>query len=511
MNDPRFHRTKRVAMPAPSHRRGLIVAALAMLSWPLWWVSAGPTHNEEVLEAMRRASHFMMSDVSNRGGFLSLYTADLGEQWGELPARKSMIWVQDPGTVSVARMHLDAFKATGDEAYLDYAKRGADALIWGQHPSGGWHYFIDFDPGGVPEWYEQVASKCWGWEEFYHYHGNCTFDDNVTVGAAEFLLELYTTTKGPAYREPLLKALGFILDAQYPSGGWPQRYPPAPAHPPEGKPDYTSFYTFNDDVITSNIYFLLKAHERLGNGEYRDAAIRGMNFVAAAQLAPPQAGWAQQYDLDMNPRGARSCEPRGLSPPITASSIHHLMSFYRITGDRRYLKGIPDALTWLDEAVLPPGHSDEGHTHAFFVEMGTNRPLYAHREGATMSTGRYWTDYEPVNILPGYGYRVRMNPSWFRAEYERVSALSPEAALAEYRAKRDAAPPAPHVSWESVRAVIDALDERGAWVEDLSLLDYGNYIENPKREFRGISTKSYVDNMHVLIAHMRMSNNPERL
>ena len=104
---------------------------------------------KEVLQAMKKATDFMMNTVSNRGGFVWRYTSDLSEQWGETPARKSMIWVQDPGTVGVGMMLLDTYKTTGDPEYLEYSQKAANALIWGQHPSGGWHYFIDFDMTGV--------------------------------------------------------------------------------------------------------------------------------------------------------------------------------------------------------------------------------------------------------------------------------------------------------------------------------------------------------------------------
>ena len=47
---------------------------------------------KEVLDAIRKASDFMMNTASNRGGFVWKYSADLSEQWGEVPAQKSMIW-----------------------------------------------------------------------------------------------------------------------------------------------------------------------------------------------------------------------------------------------------------------------------------------------------------------------------------------------------------------------------------------------------------------------------------
>jgi pectate lyase-like protein len=241
------------------------------------WLVAGPT-DKEVLAAMAKATDFMLNRVSNRGGFLYHYAEDLSKQWGEIPARRSQIWVQPPGTPTVGEMLLEAHQGTGDAQYLKYAGRVAEALIWGQQPSGGWHYFIDFDPAGIPKFYEEVASQCRGWEEFYYYYGNATFDDDVTASATRFLLHLYTTSMDPRYKPALVKALDFVLQSQYPNGGWPQRYPLRHDFSHDDHPDYTSFYTYNDGVMSNNIYLLLEAYEKLGNEEYRKAARRGMTL-----------------------------------------------------------------------------------------------------------------------------------------------------------------------------------------------------------------------------------------
>ncbi len=103
---------------------------------------------------------------------------------------------------------------------------------------------------------------------------------------------LTRVTGDPKYKQALDKALSFILLSQFPSGAWPQRYPL--------RNGYTSYYTFNDEVIPGNIELLLEAYEKLGNVKYKEAALRGMDFTMISQLSPPQAGW---------------CSPVALSPP----------------------------------------------------------------------------------------------------------------------------------------------------------------------------------------------------
>ena len=378
---------------------------------------------EEVSNAMKKASIYMIDSVSNRGGFLWTYSADLKEGWGEITARNSQIWVQPPGTADVGALFLDAYNATGDGFYLECAERTAGALISGQHPAGGWHYFIDFDPAGIERYYEEIASKCWGWEEFYHYYGNCTFDDDVHTTVSRFLLDLYRVTRSEKYGTALNKAIQFVLESQYENGAWPQRYPTFP--------DYTSYYTYNDNVIHGNILFLLEAAEKLNREDYRRAAAKGMDFYIISRLPLPQAGWALQYSLDLKPAAARNYEPESLTSTQTVECLNNLMSFYKITGDRKYLTPIPGALEYLKNSIINTDAS-KGFTHATFYEVGTNKPLYAHREGEDMANGRYWVDYEQANFPGHYGMLVNINVEVLEKEYLRVASLSPADARSEY-------------------------------------------------------------------------------
>ena len=95
--------------------------------------------------------------------------------------------------------------------------RSARALIWGQHPSGGWNYVVDFaGDRSLRDWYATVGKNAWRLEEFQHYYGNATFDDQVTTDAATFLLRLYVEKLDARYKAPVDRAIQFVLDSQYP-------------------------------------------------------------------------------------------------------------------------------------------------------------------------------------------------------------------------------------------------------------------------------------------------------
>lgn len=382
---------------------------------------------QEVQKAMRAASKFMDEEVSVNGGYVRVYLPDLSRRWGELEFYKTQIQVQSYGVVSMGNLFLDAYKATGDNYYYSLAEKAADALILGQLPCGGWNYMIDFaGDRSLKEWYRTIGKNAWGFEEFYHYYGNATFDDVTTSDAAKYLLRVYLQKRDPKYKPALDKVIGLMLESQYPAGGWPQRYPLKYDYPHEFDTDYTSFQTFNDDAIWGNIDFLIQCYAMLGEERLLEPIQRGMNFYIITQQASPQAGWGQQYNLSLQPDHARSFEPAALCTWQTYENILLMIHFYRLTGDRRFMQRIPDAIKWLEDSRLPQNMTNNGaRTHALYLEVGTNRNLWAHRTGTGVGDQHYWMDYDTSNLY-AYGDNTVIDISFLKKEYERANAISPE-------------------------------------------------------------------------------------
>lgn len=468
-------------------------------------VYPAPPSEQAVLAAMRKATAFMVDSVSCRGGYLWNYDADLSDQWGEAPARRSQIWVQG-GTPLMGELYLKVYKATGDPFYLRAAEKASDALIYGQHPAGGWHYVIDFDPTGLAEWYAKVFSQFkWGMEEYRHNWGNCTYDDDNTQGATRFLLHLYMTNGKPEYRAPLLKALDFILASQYPNGAWPQRYPLQYEFAHDGLADYTSYYTLNDNSMRDILFTLVEAWEQLGDERYRNAARRGVDFIIALHPGEPQAGWAEQYDTNMRPIWARTHEPAGLMPRQSVDCITILERFYLMTGDRRYLKPIPSAITWLkNSAFVDLGNGR--YELARYYEVGTNKPIYQHMTDRVneLGYGLYRYDSDSTGVAGNWVFTT-VNIGAIEKEYARVSAITPEQAIADYRARRNAKRGVPDGNPEAAARLVAALDSRGAWVEDIRVFDTHITMTalEPYKTIKGISTASFIRNMTELTEYVQ--------
>jgi PelA/Pel-15E family pectate lyase len=378
--------------------------------------------------AMLHSTQYMVEKVSTNGGYVWFYRPDFTRRWGEMEAYKTMIWMQNPGTVSMGHLFLDAYETTGNEYYYQAAEKTASAIVWGQSHEGGWNYMIDFaGDRSLKQWYNTIGKNGWRLEEFHHYYGNSTFDDDVTSNAAMYLLRMYLIKMDPKWKPSLDKAINFILQSQYPLGGWPQRFPLKFDFNKDGHPDYTSFYTFNDGVIWENTNFLIKCYVTLGEERFLDPIRRGMYFYMISQDS--SGAWAQQLNMNLDPEGARTYEPKALLPRTTFGNAMLLLTFYQYTGDRKFLARIPESIAWLEKTALHKEKTMNGrYTHPTFIEPGTNRPIYVHRKGSNSKYGKYYFDYNDDNLLSHYGGKTVIQTEILKSEYNRIKVLSKEEA-----------------------------------------------------------------------------------
>jgi len=433
----------------------------------------GPSLRTHASEAMEKAARYFVSRVAAHGGYLWTYSEDLKQRWGEGRASESQIWVQPPGTPSVGFAFLRAYRATGEEMYLDAAKGAADALVWGQLSSGGWDYKIDFDPEGSKRWHyrrENAKPKPGRGARYWS-----VFDDNTTQSALRFLMAMDdATNRRLEYHDAVKYGLEFMLKSQFPNGAWSQAYPPPPSR------GYWDYYTFNDNAINDCIKVMLDACRIYGEAQYLESAKRGGDFIIASQLPAPQSGWAQQYDHDMKPAAARWFEPAACCSAVTCRNIRTLVELFLETGEEKFLKPVAAALDWLGRPRL------QDNVWARFYELETNRPIYVTADRRIV--------YEPVGLQRGYSWFGDYGGDEVSRMYKRIIALGREKYLAE-RAR----PPSPEErkarlkSTESrVRKIIAAQDAEGRWVE------------NGK-----IETRTFIANMGALCDYLEMMESEE--
>jgi PelA/Pel-15E family pectate lyase len=229
-----------------------------------------------------------------------------------------------------------------------------------------------------------------------------TFDNDATTDELRFLARVYTATKKERYRAAFEKGLDYILKAQYPSGGWPQFFPPPKS--------YHRHITFNDNAMVRVMEFLREVH---GSDVYsfedagrrlaaRQAFDRGVECILKCQIkvGDKLTAWCAQHDAkDYSPRPGRSYELVSLSGSESVGIVRLLMSLEKPSAD--VVKAVEGAVAWFESAKIPgirvevrkdpksPTSKDRVVVNdvsappmwARFSEIGTNRPIFSDRDG----------------------------------------------------------------------------------------------------------------------------------
>jgi hypothetical protein len=413
--------------------------------------------------ALRRAVTFFRQNCGTEGGYVYRVSSDLKLWAGEDPVGPRTAWLQPPGTPAVGMAYLEAYRVARDPLLLEAARETADALIRTQLVSGGWDNILAFDP----EWRGKYAFRV---ESAADRKGSrsrntTTFDDDKSQSAVRFLMQLDRELEFQDARlhEATLYALDAFVKAQYPNGAWPQRYSEFPAADkfpirkasipatwPREFPgaDYQSYYTLNDGAISDLMESMLDAFEVYQEPRYLEAARRAGDFFLLAQLPDPQPGWSQQYNLDMHPAWARKFEPPAITGGESQRVMQSLMLLYRRTADPKYLEPIPRALAYYRTCVLPDGGL------ARFYELGSNRPLYFTKD--------YQLTYADDDVPTHYSFKVANKLEAIETEYQRVLG-TPRETL--WKPRVLTAPKPSDSVTRRAAAAVDALDDRGAWVE----------------------------------------------
>ena len=419
-----------------------------------------------------------MQGIATEGGYLWRYSTDLSVRAGENVATPTQIWVQTPGTPAMGFAFLRAHASTSEARYLEAAWAVAEALAAGQLESGGWDYLIDFDPEKRAAWYRRDDVGRLPPEDAAKRRNVSTYDDDNTQQALRFLVALTVldptrdTARDRRIREARDYGLAKLVEAQRPSGGWPQRWDGRPVDPAAypvrnaaidpawprthpGQP-YYDHSTLNDDTQRDCILTLLDAAKQLNRPDLREVALRGGEFLRRAQLPEPQPGWAQQYNAGMHPAWARAFEPPGVSSRESAGVMSLLVDLYLETGDSGYLEPLPRAIAWLRRSEIAPGQ------WARLYEPDTNRPIFGDRDGKIY----YAVEELTLERQTGYAWKGAFGVPAAMAQAEAAFALGREALLARRDTAAQPGDPAKRIAelTPRVRAAIDALSAEGWWL-----------------------------------------------
>lgn len=446
---------------------------------------------DAVKTGLQKATDYLVS-ISTEGGYLWQYSKDLRERRGEEAATVTQIWVQPPGTPSVGMVYLRVYNATKDERHLRAAHAAANALVRGQLESGGWSYSIEFDPQLRKQWAYR-ADQSLKSDNPTQKKNITTFDDNNTQSALRFLMAfLDTATNLPTSElKPIQTALNFglnrMIDAQYPTGAWPQRFngkphdpaqhPIRPAHIPTNwthqwpHQDYSGYYTLNDHTQSDCIHVMLEAYRRSGDRRFLEAAQRGGEFLILAQLPEPQPAWAQQYNFAMEPDWARAFEPPSVCASESGGAVRTLIDLYLESGDKKFLRPIPPFIAWLNRSQLG------SNRWARLYELTSNKPIYGDRDGKI----HYQLDEISAERRRGYAWQGDFDLPETIARYEEIRRDGREKYLTKQKPRAQPRPPTP----AEISAILQRQDEQGRWLVS-----------------SGINMRQFIGNMEKLSAYL---------
>ena len=257
-----------------------------------------------------------------------------------------------------------------------------------------------------------------------------TFDNGATLGELRFLARAFKATHDSQYENAFSRGVDHILKAQYPTGGWPQSYPP-------GK-GYHRHITFNDDAMVRLMHFLREV-ATLPTYDFVDtkkrAAVqssfdRGIQCILKCQVKVEGklTAWCAQHDeIDFAPRPARAFELVSLSGAESVGIVHLLMSLEHPSPE--VIRAVRAAVEWFEAAKLPgiklvqkpDANAAKGYDRvvekdpaarpmwARFYEIGTNKPIFSDRDGVKKyqvseigyerRNGYAWLGYWPEALL----------------------------------------------------------------------------------------------------------------
>lgn len=317
--------------------------------------------------------------------------------------------------------------------HSDEAKQVAENVLFAQKESGGWEK-------NKP--YHRPLSD----EDKAYYAANkskygATIDNGATSTEMLFLAKIYSHTHIEKYKSAFLKALDYLLEAQYENGGWPQFYP----YRDGNKIGYSSHITYNDDAMV-NVMKILRdisyQHPRFQALELEEsyiqkaekAVIKGTDCILKTQIkvnTVPTVWCAQHDEFTLAPAGARSYELASFSGAESTGVVLFLMSLKNPSAE--IIQSVDGAVQWFKDHQLNGIKVERKREDGFkfnttvvedadappiwgrFYDLDTEKPFFCDRDGIKKNSldeigeerrnGYSWYTNAPAKVIEEY-------PNW---------------------------------------------------------------------------------------------------
>ncbi len=265
------------------------------------------------------------------------------------------------------------------------------------------------------------------------------FDNGTTWGQLNYLAKVYQQSKIEKYKIAYIKGIEYLLNAQYPNGGFPQYYPDTTG--------YAKHITYNDGAMIG-VMKILKAIVD-GDSVYcivseqllekvKKAYNAGVECILKTQISNngKMTAWCQQYDENtLLPINARTFEPAAICNEESAEIVEFLMSIENPS--EQIINAIDNAVNWFEESkiegirvqtiqadtvrykysTMTTDRIIEKDVNAptiwaRYYDLNTLKPIFCNRDGHIVNSfeevdrerraGYGWYTYSPTEVLEKY-------------------------------------------------------------------------------------------------------------
>lgn len=359
--------------------------------------ATGTTLTGTVTFSAKAAADINLASVDFKVGDITIFTATSAPftcqlntrvLWG--PYKIQAIAHDVLGNTWTSTESLRVSQSINGPKYKDStAQRVAENILLFQRDNGGWPKNVDMESSLTPiDKALVLADKSRS--------DTTTIDNEATWGQIEFLAKVHSEHPDPRYKDAIEKGVNYLLEAQYPNGGWPQFYPKKYYLDHTG---YSSGITFNDDAMIGTLRLLNDVARREGAfsfispelaGRAQQAVNNGVQNILDTRLRTADGKhrtvWAQQYDqTTLEPIMARPFEPSAACSYESTDIIRFLLSVPN--PGEQVISAIEEGVAWL-KAVAITGKqwdpksgklmtdSQAAPLWSRFYEIGTDRPIF---------------------------------------------------------------------------------------------------------------------------------------
>jgi PelA/Pel-15E family pectate lyase len=305
--------------------------------------------------------------------------------------------------------------------------RVAENVLIYQRDIGGWPkntaFHLPMDEAGKAKTIDDKGNN------------DAIFDNSATTTEMRFIARMYGKKTDTRYKESFNRGLKFILDAQYPNGGWPMFYPL--------RKGYYTHITFNDNAIVNILILLreIKDKNPLYNNIVDEGSMahiskaheKGIDIILKTQITvngKPTVWCAQHDEKTLQPAKARSYELPSFSGAESVGIVKFLMQLPNPSPE--IIRSVEGAVEWFDRHRIKntrwetftntDGQQDRrivsdpaaGDMWARFYDLETQEPYVCDRDGVKKKS------------LEEIGYERRNGYSWYTDAPADLFKLLPE-------------------------------------------------------------------------------------